>query len=81
MGAGWISNISPRYLSPSSTIKSIAIIINVNMTIIDGYYYDYLFACFRTVGSFFLMWGLTKNFDHHGWPTTKSFKLTLAKAP
>ena len=51
------------------------------MTINDGYNYDYLFACVRTVGSFFLMWGLTKNFDHHGWPMTKSFKLTLAKAP
>ena len=25
--------------------------------------------------------GLSKNVGHHGWPTTKNFKITLAKMP
>ena len=81
MDVGWVPNILP-ILSSTLTdhltifprqLPSIAIVININMTIIDEYNYDYLFAYVRAVGSFFLVRGLSKNFDHHGWPTTKSF--------
>ena len=46
---------------------------------IQAFSFSELCPLFRTVRSFLMVWGLSKNVNHHGWLTTKNFKITLAK--